>query len=139
MLRLDKDMAVVLLHGGESCKGCGAAALGLCRSSVPAATLTVRNTKGAVPGDTVTVTLDKEIQRKGFLFAYGIPLLCFFAGSLLGYVLGKLWSVASMDVIAGFLALLLSSAFSLRKLRTLNRSSLMSIKRVHRGHSYPCN
>lgn len=97
VIKLDRDMAVVLLQSGESCKGCGAAAIGLCKSSGMTATLTVRNTKQAIPGDTVTVVLDKGIQRMGFLLAYGVPLVCFIAGSLLGYVLSREYAIPSLE------------------------------------------
>ncbi|MCL4476087.1 MAG: SoxR reducing system RseC family protein [Nitrospirae bacterium] len=130
VIKLDRDMAVVLLQGGESCKGCGAAAIGLCKSSGMTATLTVRNTKHAIPGDTVTVALDRGIQRRGFLLAYGIPIICFFGGSLLGYVIGKEYSIPSLEVITGFASLLSSAAWSLRKLRKLDKSSSMMIKEI---------
>src|SRR3990172_594290 len=89
VIKVDKNMAVVLLHAGESCKGCGAAAMGLCKPSGNVSTLHVRNTVHAGIGDTVKVELDKGIQRKGFLLAYIIPIVCFFAGSIFGYVINK--------------------------------------------------
>ncbi len=130
VIKLDRDMAVVLLQGGESCKGCGAAAIGLCKASGLTATLAVKNTKHAVPGDTVTVALDKSIQRRGFLLAYGIPIVSFIAGSILGYVMGKELSIPSLEVITGFASLVASVAWSLRELRKLDKSSSMMIKEI---------
>ena len=123
-------MAVVFFRGAESCKGCGAAAIGLCKASGLTATLRVRNTRRAIPGDTVTVALDKSIQRKGFLLAYGIPIVCFVGGSVLGYVIGREYSIPSLDVIAGFASLLLSAVWSLRRLKKLDSSSVMTIKEI---------
>jgi positive regulator of sigma E activity len=136
VIKLDRDMAVVLLNPEKSCKGCGAAAIGLCKPSGDITMLTVRNTKHAVPGDTVTVALDKRIHRKGFLLAYGIPLLCFFAGSMLGYVINREFSIPSLDVITGFASLLLSATFSLRRLKKLDSSSLMTTKEIVSDRGY---
>lgn len=130
VIKLDRDMAVVMLHGGESCKGCGAAAIGLCKASGLTATLTVKNTKHAVPGDTVTVALDKSVQRRGFLLAYGIPVICFMGGTILGYVMGREFSMPSLEVITGFASLLLSGAYSLRKLKKLDERSSMMLKEI---------
>lgn len=130
VLKTEGDMAVVLMRSGESCKGCGAAAIGLCKASGLTATLTVKNTRHAVQGDTVTVVLDKHIQRRGFLLAYGIPFFSFLAGSLLGHVLGGRLSLPSLDIALGFLSLLASSTVSYRRLRTLNSSSTMMISRI---------
>ncbi len=130
VLKTEGDMAVVLMRSGESCKGCGAAAIGLCRASGLTATLTVKNTKHAVQGDTVTVVLDKHIRRRGFLLAYGIPLFSFLAGSLLGHMLGPRLSLPSLDIALGFLSLLVSSVVSYRHLRKLNASSTMTISRI---------
>ncbi len=136
VIKLDRDMAVVLFRSGESCKGCGAAAIGLCKASGLTATLTVRNTKHALIGDTVTVALDKSIQRKGFLLAYGIPIVFFIAGSLLGYILSRHYAIPSLEVITGFASLLLSGAWSLRRLKRLDGASLMTIKEIVSDHAY---
>ncbi len=136
MIRLEGDRALVLLRGEESCKGCGAAAIGLCKASGITATLSVKNTRHALPGDTVTVALDRSIQRRGFLLAYGIPLISFVTGSLAGHVAGTELSIPSLEVIAGFASLLLSGAFSLRRLKRLDNSSLMTIKQIVSRRDY---
>lgn len=135
VIKIEEDMAVVLLRGGESCKGCGAAAIGLCRASGLTATLTVKNTKHAFPGDTVTVALDKSIRRKGFLLAYVIPVTAFLCGTVLGYIIGRELSVPGFEVIGGFFSLLTASFFSLGKLRKLDRTSSMTIKEIV-SHDY---
>jgi len=130
VIRLDRNMAVVELQGGQSCKGCGAAALGLCKPSGGISTLTVRNSMHAALGDTVIVSLDKKIQRRGFLLAYIIPILCFMAGSVSGFVLGKVFSIPSLEVTAGFGFLFVSAVFSFRALKKLDRSSEMTVKKI---------
>jgi positive regulator of sigma E activity len=130
VIKTEGDRAVVHLRSGESCKGCGAAAIGLCKASGLTAALTVLNTKRASPGDMVTVTLDTSTRRKGFLLAYVIPVVSFLGGSIPGYAMGKEFSVPSLEVITGFASLLLSAAWSLRRLRKLDNSSSMMIKEI---------
>jgi positive regulator of sigma E activity len=130
VIKLDGDMAVVQLQGGHSCKGCGAAAIGLCKPLGGISTLTVKNSMNAAPGDTVKVSLDKAIQRRGFLLAYIIPIFCFLAGSVSGLVLGREFSIPSLEVTAGFSSLLVAAFFSYRKLKKLDNSSVMTIKEI---------
>jgi positive regulator of sigma E activity len=130
VIKTEGDTAVVFMRARESCRGCGAAAIGLCRASGLTATLAVKNTRHAVPGDTVTVALDKGVQRKGFLLAYGIPLFSFLAGSFCGHMLGGNLALPSLDIALGFFSLLASSAVSYRYLRILNASSTMMISKI---------
>ena len=135
VIKLDRDMAVVLLNPEKSCKGCGAAAIGLCKPSGGMSTLTVKNTNHAVPGDTVTVGLDKTVQRRGFLLAYIIPLVSFIAGSVLGYIANAKVSIPSFDAFTGFVFLIASAAWSLRRLKKLDKSSSLTIKEIV-SHDY---
>ncbi len=130
VISVDGDMAVVLLDSAKACKGCGAAAMGLCKPSGSVPVMTVRNTKNAVPGDVVTITLDKQTQRKGFLLAYFIPVASLIGGALLGYAADGYFGVVSLDVISGFTLLLLSSVITLQKLKKLNGSSFLTIKQI---------
>jgi positive regulator of sigma E activity len=135
VIRVDGEMVVVLLNPEKSCKGCGAAAIGLCKPSGGMSTLTVKNTKHAVPGDTVTVALDKSVQRRGFLLAYVIPVTAFLCGTVLGYIIGRELSVPGFEVIGGFFSLITVSFFSLFKLKKLDRSSSMTIKEIVSHHN----
>ena len=130
VIRVDKDMAVVVLHAGQSCKGCGAAEIGLCKSSGAVSTLIVRNGVNAVPGDTVRVTLDNATQTRGLLLAYVVPVACFITGAFAGYIAGRALAIPSLEVLAGFIALLCSATLSLRKLKKLDRVSSLAIKEV---------
>lgn len=130
VIALDNDMAVVRLNAGKSCKGCGAAAMGLCKPSGSVPIMTVKNTKRAVPGDTVTLTLDRSAKRRGFLLAYFIPVSCLITGSILGYVLKDALAISSLDVITGFTSFLLASAITFPRLRKLNTTSFLTIKEI---------
>lgn len=138
VIRVEGDFAVVLLRAEKSCKGCGAAAIGLCKPSGGMSMVTVRNTRGAVPGDTVKMALDKQTQRKGFLLAYFIPIASLIGGSVLGYVLNDLFAVSSLDVISAFAAFFLSSVCSFRGLMRLDNTSSMTIKEIVRENHFSC-
>lgn len=130
VIKLEKDMAIVVLRSEGSCRGCGAAAIGLCKASGLTATLTVKNTEQALPGDTVTITLDKRVQRRGFLLAYAIPLTFFLLGAILGHVLGMQFALPALEIATAFLSLLAAAFLSFRELRKLDTSSMMTIKHV---------
>jgi positive regulator of sigma E activity len=130
VIRVDNDMAVVVLHPGQSCKGCGAAEIGLCKSSGTVSTLIARNKVNAVPGDTVRIVLDKATQTKGLLLAYVIPIVCFISGAILGYIAGEALAIPSLEVLTGFISLLCSALYSCRKLKKLDRVSSMAIKEI---------
>lgn len=130
VIRVDEDMAVILLHHGQSCKGCGAAEIGLCKSSGGVSTLVARNTVNAVPGDAVRITLDKATQTRGLLLAYVIPLVCFIAGVILGHITGRALAIPALELFTGFVSLAGSALYSLKKLKELDRVSSMAIKEV---------
>lgn len=125
VIRLEGETAIVLLQGGESCKGCGMGKLGLCKPSGHIPVLTVINTANARVGDTITIGLARKTQMKGFLLAFVVPLACFLVGSFAGYGLGKVLSLPFLEVLSGFAALVTGSWFSLGKLRKLDSSPSM--------------
>lgn len=130
VIRLQGDIATVMLRGGESCKGCGQAKIGLCNAASTNMMLTVKNLVGAKVGDTVTIGIDKEIKAKGYSLAFIIPLFSLIFGALAGHIVGKHLSMPSLEVVSGFIALLLVSFFSFRRLKILDSSSSMAIKSV---------
>ena len=130
VIRVDKDMAVVVLYPVQSCKGCGAAEIGLCRSSGSISTLVARNRVNAVPGDTVRITLDNATQTSSLLLAYVIPIFCFISGVILGHIAGEALAISSLDVAVGFISLVWSAFYSLKKLKRLDRVSSIAIKEV---------
>jgi sigma-E factor negative regulatory protein RseC len=130
VIRLQGDSAVVMLRGGESCKGCGQAKIGLCKAASTNMMLNVKNHIGANIGDSVIIGVDKETKAKGYFLAFIIPLLSLIFGALAGHIVGKHLSMPSLEVMAGFVTLLLVSFFSFRRLKILDSSSSMSIKSV---------
>jgi positive regulator of sigma E activity len=130
VIRLDKERAFILLRPTKSCKGCGAAAIGLCRPNGGLSTITAKNEINAAVGDMVKVTLDRDTRRRGFFLAYLLPLACFLGGSIIGYVVDARFSLRSFDVIGGFASLLLSAFFSLRRLSRLDKSTSLMVKEI---------
>lgn len=130
VIRLQGDTAVVMLKGGESCKGCGQAKIGLCKSGGMSMMVSVKNFIGAKVGDTVTVGLDKSVKAKGYLLSFIIPLISLIFGALIGHILGQYFSMPSLEVIAGFAIFFLASFYSLKRLKVLNDSYSMVIRSV---------
>jgi positive regulator of sigma E activity len=136
VIRLEGNSALIMLKGGGSCKGCGAAKIGLCRAGKTSMFLTAGNNLGAGVGDTVRVDLDKRIKRKGYLLAYGVPLLSLIAGTLAGHVIGDYLSTPSLEAIGGFVSLIFASLLSFRRLRMLDKANRMVISKVMSGDTF---
>jgi positive regulator of sigma E activity len=93
-------------------------------------TLIARNKVNAVPGDKVRITLDKATQTRGLLLAYVIPVVTFIFGVILGYIAGEALGIPSLEVLTGFISLICSAFYSLRKLKKLDRASSVAIKGI---------
>lgn len=130
VIRLESSNAVIMFEGGRSCKGCGAAKIGLCRAGGTAMFLTARNSVCAKPGDEVIVGLDRKTQSLGYLLAYLIPLSAFICGAMAGSFLGERFAIPSMDVVTAFILLILVAGFSFRSLRRLDRCHTMEVKKI---------
>lgn len=128
VITLKGDRAVVMIQAGKACRGCGAAEIGLCRAGGTTGMVEAGNTLGARVGDTVKLVLDRKVQRMGFLLAYIIPLSAFVGGSLAGHAAGRYFHLPGLDVVSGFVMLLLISLLSFRKLRRLDLSSSLEIR-----------
>jgi positive regulator of sigma E activity len=130
IIRLEGDSAVVMLKGGESCKGCGQAKIGLCKAGGMTMMLTAKNFIGAKVGDIVTIGIDEGVRKRGYLLSFIIPLLALVAGAAAGHVIGGRLSIPALEVITGFITLFLASFYSFKRLRTLDKTSAMTIKAV---------
>jgi positive regulator of sigma E activity len=130
IIRIEGNAAVIIFESRKSCKGCGAAKIGLCKAGGISMFLTTLNTAAAKLGDEVIVGVDKKTQRLGYLLAYLIPLFGFIGGAIIGSFLGKYFAIPALDVVSAFILLGLSSAFSFSKLRELDRSHHMEVKRI---------
>lgn len=130
VVRLEGENAIVFIKGAESCKGCGAAQMGLCKGGMSLLTLTVRNTLGARTGDTVKVGFEQGIQTRGYLLIYILPLFALIAGAFGGYIIGKHFGIKQLDVILAFISLALSLFYSFKRLKKLDSHSRMVIEKI---------
>lgn len=130
VISLDGDNATISLQGGETCRGCGAGRLGLCKPSGGISMLTAKNTIGAGIGDEVRVGLDEAVHKQGYFLAFIIPLSSLIFGALIGYITGRYLYIPSLEVVTGFAAFILTSLYSFKRLRKLDNSSTMEIKEI---------
>lgn len=130
VLRLGRGTAVVLLKGGAACKGCGAGKIGLCRPAGHSMVITAKNTVGARAGDTVSLGIERRVQRTAYFLAYLAPLLSLLAGSFCGHLVASYFPIPFLDVATGVAALIFASAYCFARLRKLDSSSMMTIERV---------
>jgi positive regulator of sigma E activity len=129
VIRLEGEQAVIRMKHDGSCRKCGAAAIGLCKGGLMQE-LTVNNSKRARVGDTVKIGLAQRVQYTGYFLAYVIPSVALVFGTVGGYYLGTYASFPAMDIIAGFVSLIVVSFFSLRRLKRLDSSSAIEIVHV---------
>lgn len=130
VIELEGSNATIMLEGGKSCKGCGAATIGLCRAGNSSMFLTARNSAHAKQGDQVIIGIDKKTQCLGYLLAYVVPMFAFIGGAIMGSFFGKRLGISELDVLTSFILLALSAAFSFRKLRELDRSRQLEVRKV---------
>jgi sigma-E factor negative regulatory protein RseC len=100
VLSLDGDYAVVEISekGCGRCDepgGCGGVHLNQALGSTPR-TFRVLNRRGARIGEGVIVVIAADALRRGALLGYGLPVVCVFVGSGLGY-----WASGNYGSIAG--------------------------------------
>lgn len=134
IISLEGDKAHIILQSSGSCKGCGAAKLGLCKPAGNMSALSAKNTLGAVVGDIVKIELDSGVQTRGYFLAFIIPVFSLIIGTIAGYVIGGYFSIPALEAVLGFIALFLTSFYSLKRLKRLNASSTMVIKEIVSGN-----
>jgi positive regulator of sigma E activity len=136
VIRLEGELAVLHMNHERSCGKCGAAALGLCKGGLMQE-LTVRNSKQARVGDSVKISLVQATQFKGYVLAYVVPPAALVAGAAGGYFLGAYTGFPPLDIIMGFLSMLVVSFFSLRRLKSLDAAHSIEIVQVFSGPVNP--
>lgn len=99
------DLAEVRFPRGRLCEGCGACCVADGEGAMVAE---ARNPLGAVVGQLVVVELPVRQSLKAAYILYGVPLLAFLTGLVIGSVLGHLFSGGSLAVPLG---LVLAFAF----------------------------
>jgi len=129
VIRLEGENAVVRMKSDGSCGKCGVAALGLCRGGLMQV-LTVKNTMGARVGDPVKIGLVQGVKYKGYVLAYVVPVAALLFGIAGGHFLGTYADFPPLDIITGFLSLIVVSCFSMRRLKRLDASSSIEIVNV---------
>jgi positive regulator of sigma E activity len=132
VLTAQDGMARVRLVGGQSCRKCGLAAMGLCKPGGTGMVYEVTNGLGAAAGDTVKLGLDTGIHAKGYLLAYVLPLAMLVLGSLAGWALSAWTGIGGLEAVLGVLSLGGGLLYSLRRLSALDSSGRMYVKSVVR-------
>lgn len=122
--------ARVLLGKGQSCRKCGLAKLGLCRPGGANMIFTVEDRPDVKVGDTVMLGLKKDVQRKGYVLGFILPLAGFVISAIPGYLISYFTGIGNLEVLTGFIGLSLSLLFSLKKLNKLDKTERMHIKRI---------
>lgn len=130
VIRSGKGMAHVRLEGGETCRKCGMAAMGLCKPGGTGMEMTVRDPLGTKPGDLVRLGIDPVAERRGYIAAYGLPLFCFVLGSFGGWWAGSALGLPGIDVGLGVASLGGGLLAGRRTLRRLQGSARMHITRT---------
>jgi positive regulator of sigma E activity len=123
---LEGEKALIRMKHEGSCRKCGAAAIGLCKGGIMQE-LTVKNSKQARVGDIVKIGLVQGVQYRGFFLAYVIPAAALIFGIVGGHFLGVYAGFPAMDIIAGFVSMIVVSFFSLRRLKRLDSASSIEI------------
>ncbi|MDY6795371.1 MAG: SoxR reducing system RseC family protein [Actinomycetota bacterium] len=92
------DTARVMLRRSRYCEGCGSCCVVVDNDTMLAE---AENRMGAVKGDRVMVNLPLEKSIKAAYILYGIPLIAFLAGFVLGALLGAAVSGSSLTMPLG--------------------------------------
>lgn len=130
VVAIDDGMAKVMLQGGEACRGCGQAKIGLCKSAGLTMIVTARNTLNANIGDRVIVGIDEAVRLKAYGLAFMIPLFSFIVFAAVGLIAGQYLSINGLEVISSFAGLAISSVISYRRLKALDKESSLIVKSV---------
>lgn len=107
---IDGVTAKVVVQKKGACDGC--ASMGACKSTDEGMEIEAINTIHAKPGQTVRVSIGAYTYLKSSMLAYGMPLIFFVGGAILGKEIGiKYLTEYNSDLVAavtGFAALIVS-------------------------------
>jgi len=108
VVKTDDVTAKVAVKKRGACEGC--AASGVCEPSGQEMEIEALNPIRAKTGQTVKVSIKPQAYLKGTIFIYGLPLVAFIAGAILGKNIGETYfkgiSSDMVSVILGFAALI---------------------------------
>ena len=110
--KVEGNMARVLVQKKSACDGCSVE--GACKSTPEGMEIEALNAVHAKVGQRVKIMMTTGEYLKGTMIVYGIPLIIFIAGAILGKNIGeKYFTDMNSDMIAavtGFVSLVLSLA-----------------------------
>lgn len=108
--KIDGTMARVLVQKKSACDGCSIE--GACKATPEGMEIEALNAVHARVGQRVKILITTGEYLKGTMLVYGIPLIVFIAGAILGKNMGeKYLTDMNSDIIAavtGFISLLLA-------------------------------
>ena len=82
VLEVTEDRAVVALTGSSACDKCPSATV--CKGDGDQKRITAINPFKAKAGDRVRVVMHSQMYLKGTILVYGVPMVLFIAGSVVG-------------------------------------------------------
>ncbi len=110
VIETDGVMAKMLVQKRGACNGC--TAKGTCESSEDGMHIEAFNPVRAKAGQRVRVSIKPQAYLKGAMFVYGLPLVAFIAGIIIGKNTGDVYfqkiNSDILSVIFGFIALTIS-------------------------------
>ncbi len=130
VVRTKDGLALVTIGDVKTCKGCGMAAMGLCRPGGSGEPFWADNRAGAKEGDRVRFAIEGKARKKGFFFMFGLPLLGFLAGSIAGHWLSAVADLAHLDIICGAAALLASVLWGISQIKKLEKKERLYITEI---------
>ena len=108
--KTEGETARVTVQKRGACEGC--TAKGACESTSEGMEIEALNPVNARAGQTVKVMLQAETYLKGSMIVYGLPLVLFIAGAIVGKNIGEAYFLnTSSDLVAaifGFVSLIAS-------------------------------
>ncbi len=108
--KADGITARVLVQKRGACEGC--AASGVCETSEQGMEIEALNPVQAKVGQQVKVSIKPQTYLKGAILVYGVPLICFIAGVIIGKNIGETYfkqiNSDIVSVILGFAGFIIS-------------------------------
>lgn len=132
VISTSENKARVRLVGGEACRRCGMAEMGLCRPGGTGMEFDVINAIRANQGDMVTLGLEKNTHTLGYAAAYALPVIGLLSGAITGFLLDERTGIGWLEMAGAGIGLSMSLASSLVCLRKMDGASNMHISRILR-------
>jgi len=99
VVKTEGEMARVSVQKRGACEGC--TAKGACESTSEGMEIEALNPVHAKEGQTVKVLLQAETYLKGSMIVYGVPLVLFIAGAIVGKNIGESYFLnTNSDLVA---------------------------------------